>query len=672
MKNQIAFITEGKDDALQSVGIQNIGQTLRKAQLAFNQWLKQSEKMRTTESLLNMLNFDYFKLLDALTIARSRKHLEKYYDIKEIGSFPKRLKPSNQYEDIDRLNEFPSIQEVNKLINRLNLSAYSPLKYILPEKQHEYSKKYDRRLKGGSVFKQIDRERSLVHLMRVNLLKRMESSIYAFGMTIASLLKRIDHLLEQIKRFEQYGSPELNMNEMDVEDEDIENLVIGSKVKVLIQDVDRIKWKQDLEEDKEKLEKLLIEAYKVQPERDAKLSRLKTIISNKIKNPINDNNKKVIIFTAFADTAKYIYRELSEWIWSKYKLHSALITGSDKNETTLSESRKNLNAILTNFSPNSKEREETDPNITEEIDILIATDCISEGQNLQDCDYLINYDIHWNPVRIIQRFGRIDRLGSKNKVIQLVNFWPNMDLEEYINLESRVSGRMVLLDISATGEENVIDHDETKKMNDLEYRAKQLKKLQEEVVDLEDIAGGISITDLTLNDFKMDLIEYMNNDEHKEELESAPLGLHAIASLKKANQLEAKKGVIFCLKQRDENVKVRETSSIFPHYLIYLTMEGEILFGLAKTKQVLDLYRKLAYRQTELEHELILQFLQETKEMSHMTEYEDLFVSAVESIIGVVEEKGIESLFEFGKSTFIEDVNTSSDNFELVSFLVIK
>ena len=120
--------------------------------------------------------------------------------------------------------------------------------------------------------------------------------------------------------------------------------------------------------------------------------------------------------------------------------------------------RKDLSSIITSFSPISKERDKISPELTQEIDLLIATDCISEGQNLQDCDYLVNYDIHWNPVRIIQRFGRVDRLGSRNDQIQLVNFWPNMELDEYINLEARVSGRMVLLDISATGEELSLIH----------------------------------------------------------------------------------------------------------------------------------------------------------------------------------------------------------------------
>ena len=670
LKNQVAFITEGKDEALESAGIESIEQTLRKAQLSFNKWLKLDEGERKSDNLLEMLNFDYFKLLDAVTIARSRKHIEKYYDMSEIGKFPHRLKPGNVYANIDEYNEFPEIKEVNKLINRLNLSAYSPLKYVMPEKQEEYSRKYDKKVKGGSVFKQIDRERSLVHLMRVNLLKRMESSIHSFGMTVASLLKKIDDLLLKLDNIQQYSNADININEIDIDDEDIENMLIGSKVKVLLQDIDRIKWKQDLEDDREKLEQLLIESAKVQAPRDAKLNQLKSMIDQKLFHPINGENKKIIIFTAFADTASYLYKELSVWVAKKHGVNSALVTGSGVNQTTLKGIQKDLNSILTNFSPVSKERNKIDSKILDEIDILIATDCISEGQNLQDCDYLINYDIHWNPVRIIQRFGRIDRLGSKNDVIQLVNFWPNLDLDEYINLEARVSGRMVLLDISATGEENVIEYDEKKQMNDLEYRKKQLKQLQEEVVDLEDISGGISITDLTLNDFKMDLLDYMETNEKK--VETAPLGLHAVTSLQLSPSSDTEPGVIFCIKQRNAEAKVKETSALYPYYLVYMNMDGEIQLGHLKTKQILDLFRKVANGQAHVLNELVDQFNQETENLSDMSSYKYLLDKAVEFVLGIVEEQGMGSLFSLGNSNLLQDTATTSDDFELISFLVMK
>lgn len=476
LKNQIAFITEGTDTALEEEGISSINNILRKAQMIFNQWSDLEEEERTVDTFVDMMDNTYFKLLDTLTIARSRKHIEKYYDTSEIGQFPIRRPPVNIYSEIDKAKKFPPIERVNKMIRNLHFAQYSPLGYIFPEKRAEYGRKYDMKLqKGNSVFRQEDREKALVGLMRVNLLKRLESSITAFGKTVAKQLKSIDAILEQIDK--NIFNLDENLSIVDVDEEDplMEDLLIGTKVKVLMQDIDLIRWQQDLKEDKDKLEEVWLKAGKVKVQSDAKLERLKILINDKVQNPINPGNKKIIIFTASADTAEYLYEELSEWVKEQYGLYSAIVTGKGNNQTTLSKiKKKDLNAILTNFSPISKERNKVYPHMTDEIDLLIATDCISEGQNLQDCDYLINYDIHWNPMRIIQRFGRIDRLGSKNNEIQLVNFWPDLDLDEYINLEARVTGRMVLLDISATGEENVIDKNTRRQMNDLEYRKKQL------------------------------------------------------------------------------------------------------------------------------------------------------------------------------------------------------
>lgn len=433
LKNQLYFVTEGQDESFKDFGIKSIEQTLRKAQNKFNQWLELPNSDRTTNNLLDKLNFDYFKLLDLITIARSRKHITKYYNTKDIGKFPERLKPINYKPDIDTLNQFPALSEINKTIRKLTLCAYSPLKYVLPFKLGEYEEKYDIETHSGSKFKQIDRENSLIHLMRVNLLKRMESSINSFTLTVEKLLKRNEDLLKMIESHNSSEISEMSIVDIDIEDDEYADRLIGNKVKVLISDIDKIKWMQDIQNDILKLQELYNHAKQVTQDRDLKLQTLKNIISNKIQNPINTNNKKIIIFTAFADTAMYLYESISkEFI--KHNIHSCLITGSGNNKTTFDTKDKDLNSLLTHFSPVSKEREKIDIQTQGEIDILIATDCISEGQNLQDCDYLVNYDIHWNPVRIIQRFGRVDRLGSKNDKIQLVNFWANMELDEYINL----------------------------------------------------------------------------------------------------------------------------------------------------------------------------------------------------------------------------------------------
>ncbi|WP_243159109.1 DEAD/DEAH box helicase [Clostridium cochlearium] len=673
LKNQINFITEGRDNAFDSEGIPSIELTLRKAQLVFNKWTELEENERTLDTFMEMMNMDYFKLLDTVTIARSRKHIEKYYDVAEIGKFPKRLKPINIKSNIDEMNEFPPLEHVNKVIRNLNLSTYAPLKYVLPEKRAEYDKKYDTSVKGGqSVFRQVDREQSLISLMRVNILKRMESSINSFGITIAKLLKQIDYTLDKIEKNQMDFDPSLNIADIEIDDDTLEDSLIGNKVKVLIQDMDLIKWKQDLEEDKKKLEELIFEAAKVVQNRDAKLNSLKERIIDKINNPLNEGNKKIIIFSAFADTANYLYESLASWIKEEFNLHTALVTGSGDNKCTLKGvNKKDLNAVLTNFSPKSKEREKIFPDMKEEIDILIATDCISEGQNLQDCDYLINYDIHWNPVRIIQRFGRIDRLGSKNNSIQLVNFWPNMELDEYINLEARVTGRMMLLDISATGEENIIDNSGKSKMNDLEYRKKQLKQLQDEVVDLEDISGGISITDLTMNDFKMDLMEYMKN--HEEDLEKAPLGMYAVSTIEDEELKEQiKPGVIFTLKQVNHNVKPEESNSLYPYYMVYVYEDGKVKYNYIHTKKILDFYRKLCSGKNEVLKDIVKEFNNETNDGKDMKVYSSLLEDAIDNIIGKKEEKGVASLFTKGGTTIQKSLFKGIEDFELVSFLVIK
>ena len=669
LKNQVAFITEAKDSAFKDSGIKSIEQTLKNSQNKFNNWLKLSEKERTTARLLDSLNFDYFKLLDLITIARSRRHIEKYYDTTDIGKFPHRNKPITLKPDIDTQNNFPPMLEINKTIRRLNLSAYSPLKYVYPHKQEEYSRKYDIELGNGHVFKQTDRENSLIHLMRVNLLKRMESSINSFSLTLIRLIENNQRIIDMLNNHNSAIYEEESIVEVDIESDEYASQLIGNKVKVLISDVDKIKWKQDLGNDLEKLEELLTDSLQVDAQRDNKLRILKENITQKINNPFNVNNKKVIIFTAFADTAGYLYKNIASWAKKEFNLYSCLITGSGTNQTTLPTKEKDLNALLTNFSPISKSRDKTDPHAKDEIDILIATDCISEGQNLQDCDYLVNYDIHWNPVRIIQRFGRIDRLGSKNEVIQLVNFWANMELDEYINLEARVSGRMVLLDVSATGEENIIDTSDTSDINDLSYRAKQLKELQESVIDLEDVSGGISITDLTLNDFKMDLMGYLKTDE--ERLKRSPLGIHSVVLSQESLNKDVVKGTIFCLRLLKNEVYT-ENYSLEPYYLVYVDEENEVKLGFTSAKAILDIYKNLCMGKDEAIADAVKLFEDETSDYSNMSNYTSVLKHAIESIIGKKEESGMDSLFSRGGTNISSDSFNSMEDFELISYLVIK
>ena len=671
LKNQVAFITEGMDYAYTDYGIASIEETLRKAQTRFNQWLKLDDQDRKVETLLDSMNFDYFKLLDILTIARSRKHLEKYYDIAEIGEFPERLKPVNIKEDIDTEAQFPPLRDINRNIRRLNLSAYSPLKYVRTNKREEYSRKYDIQVKGGaSVFRQVDREQSLIHLMRVNLLKRMESSINSFALTLEKLLGNVDGLLEKLESHSSEDIEELGIEDIEVDEPEFDAYLIGRKVKVLIKDMDEVRWKQDLEDDHAKLTELLSEARKIEASRDAKLHRLRAIIADKCQNPINDGNRKIIVFTAFTDTANYLYQHIADWAKDTLGINAAQITGSGTNKTTMPGMGSNFDSLLAAFSPVSKERSKIDEGATDEIDLLVATDCISEGQNLQDCDYLINYDIHWNPVRIIQRFGRIDRLGSQNNVIQLVNFWPNMELDEYINLEARVSGRMVLLDISATGEENVIEQDNAGKMNDLEYRRKQLQQLQDTVVDLEDVSGGVSITDLTLNDFKMDLSAFMK--EHLGELEQSPTGLYAATTMDPALQEdELEPGAIFCLKNIGKRVADEEGYALAPYYLTYVTDGGEVRYTFTQSKQIMDVLKKQGLGNREPDAEAVKRMNTITRNGKDMSHYRSLLESAVNSIVGKSEEKGVESLFNRGGTNLTKDSFQGMEDFEVISYMIV-
>jgi len=671
IKNQIAFITEGEDGAFSFEGIPSIENTLRKSQLIFNNWIKLPEVNRTTDTFVEMVGMDYFKLLDTITIARSRKHIEKYYNIAEIGKFPDRQKPHNVHSDIDLLNKFPPLSEINRIIKSLNMSAYAPSNYILAHKRDEYNKKYDIEVRDGkSTFRQVDREQALTGLMRINLLKRMESSIHSFGLTVAKLLNNVNGLLDLIKQKGTNYDPSLNIDDIDLDDNQLEDLLIGNKVKVLLQDMDLLKWAQDLEDDRDKLTDLLYEAKQITADRDSKIADLKNVIRAKIKYPLNSNNRKVLVFTAFADTAQYLYENLVNWAQTEFGIHVAQVTGSGSNKTTMPKVRvTDLNSMLTNFSPISKERDKVYPEIDGEIDLMIATDCISEGQNLQDCDFLVNYDIHWNPVRIIQRFGRIDRLGSVNDRVQLVNFWPNLKLDEYINLQARVTGRMVLLDVSATGDENIIEFDENKQMNDLEYRKRQLERLQEEVVDLEEISGGISITDLTMNDFKMDLMEFMKTN--RKDLEQAPLGMYAIAATS-PDVPEIKPGVIFALKQVNPHVAVEKHNALYPYYMVYIHENGTVRYNYLHTKKILDYYKKLCVGEKQVLADLAKIFNEETDNGSKMKPYSNLLEAAIQNLAGRVEEAGVASLFSKGGTTLSRQTVSGLEDFELISFLVIK
>ena len=677
LKNQIAFVTEGRDDALADHGLPSVETTVRLAQGQFNRWQQLTPEERRPARLMDMLGFDYFRLLDLLTIARSRKHIEKYYGTSETGQFPKRLRPINVKADVDSAGLFPPIGDINTDIRRLNLSAYAPLRYVLPAKQEEYDAKYSVAIRGGeSIFRQVDREESLIHLMRVNLLKRMESSVHAFALTVERQLADVNGLLTKLNEHVD-SIEEVSIEDLEVDNPEFESLLVGRKVKVLLQDVDRIRWRQDLTEDRNRLATLLSNARAVDRTRDAKLAALRALVKDKVAQPINTvdgrPNRKLIIFTAFADTALYLYDCIADWARTELGLHGALVTGSGSNKTNLPGLRTDLSSVLTAFAPKAKERPAEFAG-EGELDLLIATDCISEGQNLQDGDYLVNYDIHWNPVRIIQRFGRIDRIGSPNAVIQLVNFWPNMALDEYIGLEQRVSGRMVLLDISATGEENLIERDAGNVMQDLEYRRKQLQKLQEAVIDLEDLSSGISIADLTLADYRIELAGYLR--EHPGRLAAMPLGAYAVTSSADADDV-LHPGAIFCLRAVGDAAlaTIEPGYPLAPHYVVHVSMDaataGAVQLPHSQAKQVLDRLKGLCLGRDLVDAQACERFDKATKAGRQMQPYQALLQQAIASVVGKSQERAVASLFSPGGTHAKKGEFAGMGDFEVVAFLVI-
>ncbi|HCY77651.1 MAG TPA: DEAD/DEAH box helicase [Ignavibacteriales bacterium] len=669
LKNQVAFITEGVDNAFIEYGIDSIAQVMRDAQRRFTNWLRNGDiNNLNVNELMNQLDGSYFRILDMLTIARSRKHIEKYYDMADVGKFPERLIPITVTPEIDTREQFKDIGQVYDEISTLTLASYTPLGYVRSEKRPYYEEKYDMTTHTGNVFRQVDREQSLIYLMRVNLLKRLESSIHSFKLTMEKLIEFINFNIEQIE-LHQNGEIdfEINITDIDLDDTELEDMLVGGKTKVLLQDMDLIRWKQDLKHDKTILSNLMGRINLIDTTRDAKLLKLKSIIEDKIANPINDGNKKIIIFTAFADTANYLYLQLATWLKEGKGVYTALVTGSGTNKTNMPNCRTDLSSILTNFSPVSKKREQIFPDETNQIDVLFCTDCISEGQNLQDCDYLINYDIHWNPVRIIQRFGRIDRIGSTNERIQLVNFFPNMELDNFIDLIARVQGRMVMLDVSATGEDNIISQN-SREMQDLDYRKRQLKQLQDQVIDIEDVQGNISITDLTFNDFKIDLEK--SSDDELAALKDIPPSSYAVVQ----SNLEAvKAGVIFCLKDKANDYRNKLKNNIlYPYFLVYISKDGEELVKATQTKLALDYFRKLCMGQDKVLQPLIAEFERETSGTKNMGQYVHLLEKAIAEVTDVQEEIGLDSLANPGGTILFQNALEQEENLELVASLYIR
>ena len=664
LKNQLQLAYEGKakefDELLPTDrGIEDI---FRQAQTAYNVWANFSPEERTTERLLRMLDFDFFKLLDAVTIARSRKHIQQYYDTTDIGTFPERLKPVSRQPHLTDLDSAINYNEIFEELQSLHLAIYAPSAFILDSQLYKYQEEEST---TGHRLSIEDRERGIQRLMNMQLLKRLESSVNSFRLTLNRISEYMDETLKAIERFKN-GETRVSVDDYESADidEDEQDFTIGKKKnRILLEDMDYISWQKEIESDWATIRLLLTMLESITPEHDSKLQQLVADLRNKFANPINGNNKKVLIFTAFSDTAEYIYNCLADKIKSEYGLNVALVTGNvDARSTMRLREKLDFNKVLTLFSPISKERDAIYPHLHEEIDVLIATDCISEGQNLQDCDYLINYDIHWNPVRIIQRFGRIDRIGSKNAQIQLVNYWPDMTLDEYINLKGRVEARMKVTVMTATGDDNLLSPEEK---DDLEYRRQQLQRLQEDVVDLEEMNSGVSIMDLGLNEFRLDLLEYMNSNH---DVEHTPFGLHAVVNASE----QAQAGTVFVLKNRTAGVNIDHKNQLHPFYMVYISDEGEVVVDHLHPKDLLDKMRLLCKPITKPDVKLCSQFNKETRDGLKMDKYSDLLSKAINSIISVKEQSNIDSFLDGFAGELFEERFVGLDDFELICFLVIK
>lgn len=668
LRNQLALAYEGDsswfDERLNTQ--KPIEEIFRNAQKAFNAWSKLDADKRTTDSLLRMLDFDFFEVLDSVTIARSRRHIEKYYSTSDIGQFPERMKPISKRPKLTDIGGAINYNQIYELLISLNLTIYTPSNYIMPSRMQKYMDLYSNKGSSNNL-SQSGREQGIRRLMSINLLKRLESSVYSFNLTLTRIKDLINQTIDMINSYKS-GSKVMDMvdysdaSDFDEDDQNTDFFSVGKKVKIDLADMDYITWLHELEQDAENLELLSLMIADITPEHDIKLQTLFDLLRDKMANPINPGNKKVIIFTAFSDTADYLYANVSQFMKQKYGLDTAEITGTVDGKTTIRNLRSDLNTVLTCFSPVSKGKAMLMPNNPAEIDVLIATDCISEGQNLQDCDYLVNYDIHWNPVRIIQRFGRIDRIGSKNRYIQLVNFWPDMDLDEYINLKSRVETRMKISVMTSTGDDDLINAEEK---GDLEYRRAQLKRLQEEVVDIEDMSTGISIMDLGLNEFRLDLLEYM---KHHDDVESAPHGMHAIVPA----TADTPPGVIFILKNINNSVNIDNQNRIHPFYMVYIGIDGDIICDYLNPKKLLDDMRLLCRGKAEPIMSLCSQFNARTKDGKDMSEVSELLSEAINSIIDVKEESDIDSLFSAGGTSALMNAVNGLDDFELICFLVVE
>ena len=651
LKNQISIITSDRDFAYEDAGISSVSQVLIQAQRIINEWTRQPNRNKAV--LLDQLPSEFYKLLELVTISRSRKHITQSYGSENLGVFPKKRVPITFRPGIDTEGEVMIFEEVNEELELLLLCVYSPMQYILPEYREMYREKFSTKINGREVFFHEQRETINVKLHRFNLCKRLESSVYAFGMTLSRILLRINGYVETLNKG---GRLETTVGICDPLVEDDEAAFLEYKYDIDVRHLDVSGYLRDLADDKRMIESILSQVNVVLEEkRDLKLKTLEDFVLKKIaETPYNAGNRKVLIFSAFADTANYLYDSLVP-VLKDAGVHVGVVTGSEKPRTTIQGANLKYNEVLLNFSPISKERAVSQSK--GDIDVLIGTDCISEGQNLQDCDCVVNYDIQWNPVVLIQRFGRVDRLGSRNAEIQMVNFFPDMELNEYLQLEERVKRKMVAANIGSTGDEDLLNPD----MNDLSFKRAQMERLQKEVVEIEELSDTISLTDLNMNGYLNELYEFV---QLHPEIRRVPTGVFSVVD-------GGEKGCLFCFRHKEDLGKPKSDSSLYPYYLMYMRASGEVFIGMQNAREALAEFRRISYGRSVPDERLFAEFNRRTRDAEDMSRYSMLITKAVAAITGAERRRAEESIFDF--TGFADEfANSADEDFELISFLVVE
>ena len=662
----------------------------------FTKWAKTPFNNRKAYDLFASIGGDFFKLLDGLSVARSRQQITKYYaeEMKQLGGFPRRAAPRAIHAPIDLEQRFLSFEQLDAEISSLRLALYHPSSFLRDDLPKNLRAEYEDKIFSG--FTQQGRERILISMMKVNFLKRLESSVDSFRLTLQRTIGKIDELETRIHEFEararstpEYETTSMSLDEGEDPDFEDDEFSVGSRRRILFAHLKLPEWLEAITYDRTQLQFLLSKTNAVTPARDGKLCAIRSLIEEKVNSPTVDldgqENRKVLVFTAFADTARYLYEHLSTWAQDSLNIHTGLVCGDGGNSASLG--LTDYDDILTNFSPRSKRRADQVAHFGEqryEIDLLIATDCISEGQNLQDCDLVVNYDIHWNPVRIIQRFGRVDRIGTRNRTVRLVNCWPVADLDNYLGVKVRVESRMALVDLAATQTDNLLDPNQLEELarEDLLFRDRQLQRLKEEVLGLDEIEDSVSLTDFSLDEFRLDLLRYL--EANRSELEEAGEGLYAIVPASENSSPRALPGAIFCLRHRKNHIANVDTSNqpeetskvnpLAPYYLIYIHDDGNVRFGFVQPKETMRLFRELAAGEATALEKLCELFDRRTDDGSRMDNYDRLIQKSLASIERTFTRRIAATLLSSRAAilpTSQETPTANSDDFDLVSWLLV-